>query len=617
MKCSKCGADNREGQRFCTQCGSPLTAKCPRCGAATEPGERFCGDCGGALSSNGVGMYSPPPPSTASETQTDTAQIGESAPSKGERRHLTVLFCDLVNSTEIAARLDPEEWRDIVARYQHVAAEAVARFEGHVAQYLGDGVLVLFGYPTAHENDAERAIRTGLEIIEEVSALNARLDAKRLPALEARVGIHAGPVVVGDSDNKSANVFGETPNMAARVQAAAEPNTVVVSAAVYQLVSGLFVVEDRGAQTLKGIDHPVQLYRVIQPTVVRRLVLGGASRVLTPFIGRDEEMRLLLSRWERAREGRGQVVLVVGEPGIGKSRMVEEFRSRIKQHPHLWVECAGEQFFESTPFHTVIEMLDQGLGWRGVESAAERTNYLERSLELFGMKLGEALPLIAEMLDLPIPEKYPPLMIAPDQKRRRLLAALVGWVFGATRMQPLVIALEDMHWADPSTLELIQMLVDQCATAPLMLLLTVRPDFHPSWPTRAHHMQLSLNRLNDRQTREMVIGVVAGAPLGKDVIDGVAERTNGVPLYVEELTRAVLERSDATPDARAIPETLQDSLMARLDRLGTAKEVAQLAAIIGKDFSYELLRAISPLEETRLTGSLNRLVDADLLEQHL
>src|SRR5215472_9634043 len=548
MRCSKCGADNREGRKFCAKCGGPLVWLCPKCGASNEPGEHFCGECGSVLSTSGVDVDSTESASSTPVNQVPAGRIDEGTTSKGERRHLTVLFCDLVNSTQIAARLDPEEWRDVVARYQQVAAEAVVRFDGRIAQYLGDGVLALFGYPTAHENDAERAIRTGLEIIEEVSALNARLDAKRLPALEARVGIHAGPVVVGDSDNKSANVFGETPNMAARVQAAAEPNTVVVSAAVYQLVSGLFVVEDRGAQTLKGIDHPVQLYRVIQPTVVRRLVLGGASRVLTPFIGRDEEMRLLLSRWERAREGRGQVVLMVGEPGIGKSRMVEEFRSRIKQHPHLWVECAGEQFFESTPFHTVIEMLDQGLGWRGVESAAERTNYLERSLELFGMKLGEALPLIAEMLDLPIPEKYPPLMIAPDQKRRRLLAALVGWVFGATRMQPLVIALEDMHWADPSTLELIQMLVDQCATAPLMLLLTVRPDFHPSWPTRAHHMHLSLNRLNDRQTREMVIGVVAGAPLGKDVIDGVAERTNGVPLYVEELTRAVLERSGATPD---------------------------------------------------------------------
>src|SRR5215467_12675792 len=326
MKCSKCGADNREGQRFCTQCGSPLTAKCPRCGAATEPGEKFCGACGGALSNNGVGMYSPPSPSSTSETQTDTGQIGESAPSKGERRHLTVLFCDLVNSTEIAARLDPEEWRDVIARYQHVAAQAVARFDGHVAQYLGDGVLALFGYPAAHENDAERAVRTGLKIIEGVSALNAGFDSKALPALAARVGIHAGPVVVGNPDNKSANVFGETPNMAARVQAAAERNTVVVSAAVHQLVSGRFVVEDRGAHTLKGIAHPVQLYQIIRPSGMRgRLAAAAATGALTPFVGRQDELRLLMSCWERAREGEGQVVTIVGEAGIGKSRLVQEF----------------------------------------------------------------------------------------------------------------------------------------------------------------------------------------------------------------------------------------------------------------------------------------------------
>src|SRR5215831_20930346 len=243
MRCSKCGTDNREGRKFCAKCGGPLTWSCPKCGATNEPGEDFCGDCGSALSSSGAGILSPEGASSTPAAE----RIDESAPSTGERRHLTVLFCDLVNSTEIAARLDPEEWRDIVARYQHVAAEAVARFEGHVAQYLGDGVLVLFGYPAAHENDAERAVRTGLDIIERVSALNAGRDAERVPALAARVGIHAGSVVVADSDNKSANVFGDTPNVAARVQAAAERNTVVVSAAVHQLVSGLFVVEDRGA----------------------------------------------------------------------------------------------------------------------------------------------------------------------------------------------------------------------------------------------------------------------------------------------------------------------------------------------------------------------------------
>jgi class 3 adenylate cyclase/tetratricopeptide (TPR) repeat protein len=530
----------------------------------------------------------------------------------GERRHLTVLFCDLVNSTEIAAQLDPEEWRDILARYQRVAAEAVARFDGRVAQYLGDGVLALFGYPSAHENEAERAVRTGLEIIEGVSALNAGPDAKGLPALAARVGIHAGPVVVGDSDNKSANVFGDTPNMAARVQAAAEHNTVVVSAAVYQLVSGQFVVEDRGAQTLKGIDHPVQLYRVIQPNVERQRIPGGAARVRTPFVGREEETRLLLSRWERAREGQGQVVLVVGEPGIGKSRLVEEFRARIKDDPHLWIAGTGEQFFENTPFHAVTQMLDQVVGWRGDDSGEERVSRLERALERAEMKLGEAVPLIVEMVNLPIPSKYPPVLLAPDLKRKRLLANLVIWVLNVARLQPVVVALENLHWVDPSTLELQQMLVEQSAAAPLLLIYTTRPEFHARWPMRSHHAQIALGRLGDRPTREMVASMAGRASLDKDVIDAVVKRTDGVPLFVEELTRLILE-SDRRSVAREIPATLQDSLAARLDRLGLGREVAQVAAVIGREFSYELLHPVMALPEDELQSALRKLADSELI----
>src|SRR5215472_269264 len=612
MRCSKCRADNREGRKFCAQCGSPLAAKCPSCGASNQPGERFCGECGGALSNNGVGMYSPPPPSSASETQTDTVQFVESAPSKGERRHLTVLFCDLVNSTEIAAQLDPEEWRDILARYQRVAAEGVARFEGYIAQYLGDGVLAWFGYPAAHENDAERAVRTGLVIIEGVATLNTSLDVKGLQALAVRVGIHAGPVVVGDSDNKSANVFGDTPNVAARVQAAAERNTVVISAAVHQLVSGLFVVEDRGAPTLKGIAHPLQLYRVIQPTAARRRTHRAATATQAPFVGRDDEIRLLLSRWERAREGEGQLALVVGEPGIGKSRLVEEFRVRIKDEPHLLIECAGEQLSANTPFHAVIQILDQGLGWRGDESKEERVVQLERSLELAGLKLGEAAPLIAEMLNLPIPEKYPPLMFAPDQKRRRLLANLAAWVLNVARLQPEVIVLEDLHWVDPSTLELMEALVEQAATAPLLLVYTARPEFRALWPLRAHHVQITLNRLSERHTREMIAGVAARKALAKEVIDAVVRRTDGVPLFAEELTRLMLE-GDGGRLARKIPVTLEDSLMARLDRLGPAKEVAQVGAVLGREFSYELLRAVSSMPEAELQAGLAKLTDAELI----
>src|SRR5262249_45674558 len=278
----------------------------------------------------------------------------------------------------------------------------------------------------------------------------------------------------------------------------------LITAAVYGLVSGLFVVEDRGAHQLKGIARPVQLYRAIHPTAVRRRTRGAAGRSLTPFVRREDRMRLLLSRWERARERQGQLALVIGEPGIGKSRLLQEFRARIREDPHLWIECAGEQLFQSTPFHAVTQILDQGLGWRGDESPAERVTQLELRLERAGLKVGEAVPLIAEMLNLPIPDRYSALMLAPEQKRTRLLANLAGWVLNVSRLQPMIIAMEDLHWVDPSTLELMQTLVEQAATVPLMLPYTARPEFRAPWPMRAHHAQITLNRLNERHTREMV-----------------------------------------------------------------------------------------------------------------
>jgi len=600
MRCTKCGADNAPGARFCNQCATSLSRECPNCAHPNAADAKFCAECAAPLS--------------AAQLQPATNIAGPSPreAGDGERRHLTVLFCDLVNSTEISARLDPEEWRDIAADYQRSAAAAVTRLGGHVAKYLGDGLVVYFGYPQAHEDDAERAVRAGLAIVDAIASLNNRFAGEHSVRLAVRVGIDTGSVVVGQGGGTEADVFGDVPNIASRVQTLAAPDSVLFTAAVHDLVSGLFVVEDRGAQQLKGIEQPVQLYRAIQPSVVRRRMHGSADRALTPFVGRGDEMSLLLSRWERAREGQGQVVLVVGEPGIGKSRLLEEFRAKIKQGPHLWVECAGEQFFENTPFYAVTQMLNQGLGWRGNESEEDRFGQLERSLELSGMKLAEAVPLIAEMLNLPVPEKYPPLMFAPDQKRKRLLAALAGWVFGATRTQPLVIALEDLHWLDPSTLELLQTLVEQAATAPLMLLFTARPEFRAPWLMRAHHAQITLNRLNDRQTREMVAGVAAQSALTKDVIDTVVKRTDGVPLFAEELTRLILE-GDRRSVAREIPATLHDSLTARLDRLGSAKEVAQVASVIGREFSYELLHAVLPIPEAELQSALAKLADAELI----
>jgi class 3 adenylate cyclase/tetratricopeptide (TPR) repeat protein len=525
-----------------------------------------------------------------------------------------VLFCDLVGSTEIASHLDPEEWREIVREYRRAAAQAVESFGGIIAQYLGDGVMAYFGYPQAHDNDAERAARASLAMLDAISKLNEQTGR---PKLLARIGIDSGSVVVGAGTGNEADVFGDTPNIAARVQAAAEPGTVVITDAVHRLVSGLFVVEDHRAQALKGIERPVQLYQVVQPSGVRgRLQATAAMHGLTPFVGREDELRMLLSRWERVLDGEGQVALIIGEPGIGKSRLVQCFREQIADMPHTWVEAAAEPFFENTPFHPVADIIRTLLAWRDDEAEEERLARLEQVLESAGLKRADALPLIAPLLNLPTQAKYPPPSLSPEQQRRRLLATLVEWVLSVAQERPTIVVIEDLHWVDPSTVELIQLLVEQGASARLLLLFTARPEFHAQWPERDHHSQIALDRLSARNVRAMVKQITARKALSDVLIAAVVERTGGVPLFIEELTRTLLEANGAELRPREIPATLHDSLLARLDRLGPAKEVAQFGAVIGREFSYRLLHAIHPASDSQLQAALEALSNADLLYVH-
>src|SRR6516225_5513284 len=519
-----------------------------------------------------------------------------------ERRPITVMFCDLVGSTGLAARLDPEDWRNLVNAYLDEASKAVTGLGGHVLKKLGDGLMALFGYPQAQENDAERAVRAALAIQRALAEINARNRGKGAPDLLARIGIESGPVVV----EATGEVFGDAPNVAARVQAAAEPGSVLITVNVQRQVAGLFVAEERGARELRGVSEPVQLFRVVRASGGGR---RGGARALTAFVGREEELGLLARRWERARAGDGQLALVVGEPGLGKSRLIEEFHTRLAETPHTWVEWSASQLLQNTPLHPVA---DWGRVRFGVDAPAEqRFADLENTLRLVGLDPTEYTPLLGPLVDIPLPPERA-ANLPPEELRRRQLAAMIAWLLAGARSQAVVLAFEDLHWADPTSIDLMRGLAERGAQAPLLLLATARPEFRPPWSLRSHHSVVSLRPLDRAGVAQMVGEISARYALSREIVEGVTERTGGVPLFVEEVTRLLLERGEQG-GIQAIPPTLQQSLMARLDRLGAAREVGQIGAVIGRAFSYRLLRDVAGIEDAPLQAALEKLADADIL----
>src|SRR5580693_6376169 len=535
------------------------------------------------------------------------ASPSKSAPLKGpevsaERRPITVMFCDLVGSTSIAAKLDAEDWRNLVNAYLDEATGAVTGLGGHVLKKLGDGLMALFGYPQAQENDAERAVRAALAIQRALAELNARNVGRRAPQLIARIGLESGQLVV----DAAGEVFGEAPNVAARVQAVAEPGSILITAAVQRQTAGLFVAEDRGAHALKGVAAPETLYRIVRASGAGR---RSGQRALTPLVGRKEELDLLSRRWERARKGEGQVALVVGEPGIGKSRLIEEFRARLGETPHTWTEWSSSQLLQNTPLHPIAEYGRQRFG--ADLPAEQRLVDIENALHLVGLDAVAYAPLLAPMLDIPLPKERA-ANFAPEELRRRQLAAMTAWILAAARTQPVVLAFEDLHWADPTSLDLMRALAERGAQAPLLIIATARPEFRPPWSVRSHHSAISLSPLDRVQIAKMVRELSAHHVLPRDIVEGVSERTGGVPLFIEEVTRLLLERGEQG-GTQAIPPTLQQSLAARLDRLGSARETAQIGSVLGRGFSYALLQSVAGLDEGALRSALERLARADIL----
>ncbi len=541
------------------------------------------------------------------------------------------MFCDLVRSTELSQRLDPEELRVVLRAYQQACGAIIGNFGGEIAQYLGDGLLVYFGYPQAHEDDPVRGVSAALAILDELPQVTARL-GERFATLEeaplqVRIGVHTGPVVVGEmgSDKKHEQLaLGNAVILASRLLEVSEPGWVVISDATRRLVQGVFVFEDLGNRTLKGFDRAVKVSRVLSASGVKsRLDLASASG-LTPLVGREQEASLLLDRWAQVGEGLGQVVLLGGEAGMGKSRLVEVLRERLSGTAHAWYESRCTPYHQNSVFYPVMSFLEDALRFGQDDPVETNVARLEQVLRPMGIPLRESMPIFASLLSLPLPEAYEAPSLSPEAERRKTLDMLSALLLSQSEQKPLVLVMEDVHWIDPSSHELLGMLVDQIPTARVLILLTFRPGFEPPWANRSYVVHHTLHPLTRKQIEFMIKLLTGGKSLPRLIVKQVIEKTDGVPLFVEELTQSVLEsgllaesdqayeRVDPLPQF-AIPATLQDSLMARLDRLGPAKDVAQLAAVLGRELPHELLAAVCPLETRSLEAALDRLDEAEIL----
>ena len=611
MHCPMCVAENAVTRRFCGQCGTPLPSTCPACGFENEATAKFCGGCGKLIGEQAAPVLD----ITPAPARTDGA----------ERRHLTVMFCDLVGSTKLASQLDPEDLRDVIGSYHKCVADTVSRHDGFVAKYMGDGVLVYFGYPQAHEDDAERSVRAGLAVIEAVRQVSS------LELLQVRVGLATGVAVVGDligsGSAQEQAVVGETPNLAARLQALAGSDQLVIAENTRRLVGDLFEYENLGEVEVKGLTAPVLAFHVLRESQVRSR-FEALRTDETPLIGREEEVELLTRRWEQAKAGHGCVVLISAEPGIGKSRLAEAFRESLKCEPHARLRYFCSPNHQDSALFPFISQLERAAGFERDDTPSARLDKLESLLAANVTAEGD-LQLLAELLSIPFDVRYVALNLPPLRKRDRTFEALLRQLGGLAGKQPVLMVFEDLHWADPTSRELLDLAIEQIGGMPVLLLATFRPEFQRPWNDQPNVTTVSLGRLGHEESGQLVRGIIGSAAgLSSEVVAEIVERTDGVPLFLEELTKAILEASAGGVDhglvavasipaiSFAVPATLHSSLMARLDRLGsTAKEVAQVGAAIGRDFSYQLLAAIARHTEAELHLGLGRLAEAGLVFQ--
>ncbi|OKO89138.1 hypothetical protein AC629_07295 [Bradyrhizobium sp. NAS80.1] len=556
----------------------------------------------------------------ASATRRPAPGSKSSPRDEAERRQVTVMFADLVGSTALSTRIDPEDLREVISAYQKCVAETVPHFGGFVARYVGDGVLVYFGYPHAHEDDAERAVRAGLELITVVAGLKMRAPQ------QVRVGIATGVVVVGhlipSGESEERGMVGETPNLAARLQSIAEPNTVVIAESTRRLLGSFFQLDDLGMRNLKGIAGPVQAWAVLQASSVASRFEALHASGLTALVGREEELELLRRCFFRATEGEGQVILLSGEAGIGKSRLTSAFVRLLAGEPHIRLRYSCSPQHTDSALYPIIGQIERAAGLAREDTSRAKLEKLDGLLKQTSTSATDAA-LFAEMLSLPNDRRYPAVELTPRQRRQRTLQAIVLQVETLARSCPVLMVFEDAHWSDPTSLELLGRVVDRIRTRSVLLVVTFRTEFKPGWIGKPHVTSLSLNRLAPREVGAIIDHIVGSNPLTASMRQDIIERTDGIPLFVEEMTKAVLEAASESEAQRAaalvpspalaVPASLHASLMARLDRLGPAKELAQIGAAIGRGFSHFLLSAVVRKPEAELQSALDRLISAGLL----
>ena len=551
-------------------------------------------------------------PASKADNREDTTKSTNNTPA-ADRRQLTVMFCDLVDSTSLSGKLDPEDLRDVMRSYQDAVAGAVTRYGGHIAKYLGDGVLVYFGWPQAYEDQAERAVRAGLDAISAVSSLTL----ENVDNLAARVGIATGLVIVGDlvgeTGRDSEAVSGQTPNLAARLQNVAKRNQLVIGTNTRKLIGTLFNLENLGKCDLKGFSDPVAAWKVVSEAVGESRFEATRGAVLAPFVGREHELELLLERWELVKGAEGQVVELSGEAGIGKSRIVRALLDAVGNVSHFRLRYQCSSYHKNSAYFPIIHRLEQVSGFASTDTVEERLDKLEEVLRLSGKDIDDHAPWFADLLSLPGEKRYGKIDLTPQKRRENITNSLIAQVLALSKLRPVLFIVEDGHWLDPTTKDLLDQLALAISSFPVLMLITYRKNDNQSLANYPYLTSLTLNRLSRANGRQ-IIQEVGGEGLSGKIIDQIVSRADGVPLYVEEITRSVVEAEGKT-NAANIPETLQDLLMERLDRLGEAKEVIQVGAVIGREFDYELLASVVDLPAGELSDILQLIVRSELVSQ--